>query len=758
MGNIAEYLRTLRTAVFGKDVRESIAKSIEQTYEDATRSGNANMEVSDARGYYSSLKNRLDGDKSDLQSQLNLERERIDNLASLEKGSTTGDAELIDIRTGQDGKNYNTAGDSMRNQIKNLNTRIDGSLEYNNSILKTNIEWQSGSIASNGYSQSNNKYIRNVGKIYALKGTTISLTDYSNNKSFVVARYANTDDDSFIERLTGQTSDYVLAESCYIRFAIYGGGQEQSDTSLSQIFNGKIYCEDNTLENIALYSRNCAVVMNNSTGYIKYNTSDKVLSLSQLKVIYISQKAPSVRYYSIATDNELQISLSSFDTQYCLIWMRIADSSVFATNNYPLNDPLNNVRINTQDYALLFAINKSSGEISGSVPIYYINNKKFGLDTSNIINNYISNYSSGDSSSMNAYNNLPNYYKKDENEYSHYLEDKIISIKKKSLPCLLFYTDSHYNSNAKHSFDLLEVLKNRCGIKDIVFGGDLLGQENTTKQAEYKMSDFMSEAFNRFGNSYKFVFGNHDKNVANIGDGATDEQVNEKALSYEFIYNQCIMPIENCIIREESEETENSEAWYRDQLHYFFDDTEKKIRVIVLDTGTTHDLIGNGGTPGRMRFQYDWLANVLMNTEKDYNVFVFCHQIYGSYDSTNARPTITGYGEWLSLILNGARTKAQVSFTDYSGKQYNYDFANCKNINIIGMFCGHSHMDYYEKVNNINSILTTCDAYNATHTHGPNMTQGTITEQAIDVISLDEGNRKCYIERIGAGESREFNY
>lgn len=71
MGNIAEYLRTLRTAVFGKDVRESIAKSIEQTYEDATRSGNANMEVSDARGYYSSLKNRLDTENNNMQSQIN---------------------------------------------------------------------------------------------------------------------------------------------------------------------------------------------------------------------------------------------------------------------------------------------------------------------------------------------------------------------------------------------------------------------------------------------------------------------------------------------------------------------------------------------------------------------------------------------------------------------------------------------------------------------------------------------------------------
>lgn len=99
MANIIELIKNIRNAIYGKYVRESIASAIEQTYEDASKSGNANMEVSEARGEFDTLSKRLNNSDSvkadktitnNLQSQINsnanainVEKARIDNLASL---------------------------------------------------------------------------------------------------------------------------------------------------------------------------------------------------------------------------------------------------------------------------------------------------------------------------------------------------------------------------------------------------------------------------------------------------------------------------------------------------------------------------------------------------------------------------------------------------------------------------------------------------------------------------------------------------
>ena len=56
--------------------------------------------------------------------EVDIERKRIDNLIKLEGGSTTADAELIDIRIGADGVTYDSAGDSVREQFKKVNGEV----------------------------------------------------------------------------------------------------------------------------------------------------------------------------------------------------------------------------------------------------------------------------------------------------------------------------------------------------------------------------------------------------------------------------------------------------------------------------------------------------------------------------------------------------------------------------------------------------------------------------------------------------------
>lgn len=89
-----------------------------------------------------------------LLSEVGLLSARINNLAKLEPGSTTGDAELRDIRIGYDGTEYENAGEAVRGQVGSLSENLgytnDSVIEFLKGaerIVKTN--WTQGRIDKN---------------------------------------------------------------------------------------------------------------------------------------------------------------------------------------------------------------------------------------------------------------------------------------------------------------------------------------------------------------------------------------------------------------------------------------------------------------------------------------------------------------------------------------------------------------------------------------------------------------------------------
>lgn len=96
MGNIETYLKNIMSAVYGKDVRQSIHDGIKQCYYDG-KVGATDLEA---------------------RERASAAEARMDTFTSLKSGSTTGDAELIDCRVGFDGKKYSSAGAAIREQIR----------------------------------------------------------------------------------------------------------------------------------------------------------------------------------------------------------------------------------------------------------------------------------------------------------------------------------------------------------------------------------------------------------------------------------------------------------------------------------------------------------------------------------------------------------------------------------------------------------------------------------------------------------------
>ncbi|MBR3002847.1 MAG: hypothetical protein IKF38_04740 [Clostridia bacterium] len=346
MANITNLIKNIREAIFGKDVRESIASAIEQTYEDAAERGNANMEVVDARGNFDTLKKRLDNNDStkankteleseissrirndnDLENEISLERARIDNIAALPAGSTSGDAELSDIRISYFGSTSQNAGTAVRDQIGKL-SKTGSAICYSKRMIKVTVDLND-TIRTYKTKIYKNTLVFYNGTYYELNADQeIIHTDNRNNyimnllfdlvnNSFELQRYNLPIPDNYV------SVGYVdLRYSNYVKGIVFNNIKQ--DEKLCGIiignYNNKIVEIDSINKTITFPYDTLLVCNENTTSapYVSLNNDNRICDFSQVNstaikiyydmvnnifvpLVYSSNSLDKSRYFLVA--------------------------------------------------------------------------------------------------------------------------------------------------------------------------------------------------------------------------------------------------------------------------------------------------------------------------------------------------------------------------------------------------------------------------------------------------------------------------
>ena len=119
----------------------------------------------------------IDSKISSVEDKLDVERKRIDNFTSLPSGSTSGDAELQDIRVGVDGVIYPNAGEAVRKQIQATQNQISEPIKTMYRYLMVSFGYDAERLSLLGSDDLETFYLINKNAYNMTKGRTNRFRD-----------------------------------------------------------------------------------------------------------------------------------------------------------------------------------------------------------------------------------------------------------------------------------------------------------------------------------------------------------------------------------------------------------------------------------------------------------------------------------------------------------------------------------------------------------------------------------------------------